>query len=625
MADVKVRVVEEVENAGKIAEAAGDLDKLDQETKKASDSGKEYGKSLNDMVKQLTGFNLAQLSAGAVLVGAIKTVGDAVRETTDYANTVRKLSLTLSLGTEETSRIIQVFDDYGVSADRVKVALDMMSKNGIAPSIDSLAKLSDKVLAMQDPTERAAALSKIFGRNWADVSEVLFQGGDAIRKQSAAISSNLILTEKEVAASRQYEIATDNLNDAVTGLKTRIGNQLIPVLTTLANALNDCLTAQDDVTSSTKEVYNSYEDYKSAVDAALKENGMFIDSQGRLATHNGVLQKSFNYLTKEEWDAIAAGNAMTDSFKREAMHAGATAGEIGDLTDATEEVADAFHFGNVEASFLNRTMAVAADDTKEMAEAFGLATGEAEDMGEGISTAKRLLDEYTASTEEWKTALLDAGLDGTLQDAWDAYQKAVEAADGSEKDALETFKQTTAEIIYQRLAMGLDADQALILAEKMGLVSQKDIDVMNALKDLKAALDPSSMGLYGDAAAIFASELAAGASAAQALKKALDFINGKTFTTTVIIEWKGEKPPFKEGGANFGPPIKEEQFGFQGWVGNRTAFMAGEAGEPEFVSVIPRSKMQQTTNNWNLTINEAGQRGNVLSDFALLQSLAQGA
>ena len=55
-----------------------------------------------------------------------------------------------------------------------------------------------------------------------------------------------------------------------------------------------------------------------------------------------------------------------------------------------------------------------------------------------------------------------------------------------------------------------------------------------------------------------------------------------------------------------------------------TLFIAGEAG-PERATFTPQGQeMPESGNTYNLYIYEAGSRGNITQDFALLKSLTSG-
>src|SRR3989337_2695179 len=165
------------------------------------------------------------LGAGAAAIftvskGLDATIGSYVQ----YGQQVRELSTNLGISTEETSRLIQVSDDFKISVEEVRTSLQLAAKNGFEPSVENLAKLADRLQAMESPTERAAELSKIFGRNWAILNPLLAEGGDALRANAASIEDNLILSAECVAKTREWELALDEWQDRVEAAKIGVGS-----------------------------------------------------------------------------------------------------------------------------------------------------------------------------------------------------------------------------------------------------------------------------------------------------------------------------------------------------------------------------------------------------------------
>src|SRR3972149_1491409 len=180
------------------------------------------------------------LGAGAAAIftvskGLDATIGSYVQ----YGQQVRELSTNLGISTEETSRLIQVSDDFKISVEEVRTSLQLAAKNGFEPSVENLAKLADRLKAMESPTERAAELSKIFGRNWAVLNPLLAEGGDALRANAASIQDNLILSAESVAQTREWEIALDEWEDSVQAAKIAIGGFLVEGLLPLVHIAQD--------------------------------------------------------------------------------------------------------------------------------------------------------------------------------------------------------------------------------------------------------------------------------------------------------------------------------------------------------------------------------------------------
>lgn len=199
--------------------------------------------ALTDLGKgfeQLTGISLKTATAlGAVTVGlgaAKQFIADSVKETQALGLAQHDLATKLGVSAEEAGKIIQVADDYRVSIGEVESALGMALKNGFAPTIDSLARLSDEFKATADPVERTKKMVEVFGRQWESLIPLLEAGGDAIRRGAQeAEDAGLVLSGKATQDAIDYTKAVDNLADAWLSVKLAVGQVALPALTDFIN------------------------------------------------------------------------------------------------------------------------------------------------------------------------------------------------------------------------------------------------------------------------------------------------------------------------------------------------------------------------------------------------------
>jgi hypothetical protein len=233
MVDTRTRLIMDA-----VDNASGVIKKVGGEVGKA-------GKGFKDLANEIPGLNQAMslltnpvALAGAGIAAAGKFAADATRETLDYNRQIRDLAQNLNISTIETSRIIQTMDDFGVEQASVTSALEMALKNGFSPTVDTLARMADEYNNIADPTERAAKLTEVFGRNWTELVPALKQGGDAIRKGAAAQDAALLVTEEAAAATTEYDKALDELNDNFEALKRKVGNAVVPALTATVKWMN---------------------------------------------------------------------------------------------------------------------------------------------------------------------------------------------------------------------------------------------------------------------------------------------------------------------------------------------------------------------------------------------------
>jgi hypothetical protein len=196
-----------------------------------------FGKNIGSGADLLSGLGISIPTTPMQLFGqAIKAASDylqsAVNDTVAYAEQVREMSRIIGASATETSTLIQVADDVKISYETLSGAMKIAIRNGVEPSIQGMADLADEYLSIQNPIERSRFLMENFGRAGADLGPLMELGSEGIRELGAAAQdTGLILDEEAIAATREYEIALDNLTDSADGLKTKIGLELVPALT----------------------------------------------------------------------------------------------------------------------------------------------------------------------------------------------------------------------------------------------------------------------------------------------------------------------------------------------------------------------------------------------------------
>lgn len=203
---------------------------------------KQAGAGAEDSTRRLAGSQTELRSTVMNVVDVFMKLkwvyNEVVGSTVDLANNVRQFRDVTGQTAEESSRLVQVLDDYKVSVGAAEMATKKLSKDGLEFNIQTLAKLSDEYLALNDNAARTQFLYDKFGKSGADFAEVMLQGSDAILAANDAISENLILTDKALQQAREYEKNVDDLSDSFAA----IGSELLPV----ANDFLEVMKAQVD-------------------------------------------------------------------------------------------------------------------------------------------------------------------------------------------------------------------------------------------------------------------------------------------------------------------------------------------------------------------------------------------
>src|SRR3989304_6072377 len=213
---IQILITADDKASAKLKAIAAGLDETASKTKKANTS---FGQLKTTALEATAALGVATIAVYAGKRAFDATVGAVV----DYNKAISDASEASGTTVEDFSRIVQVADDFGISMGDVQTSLALATKNGFAPSVDSLADLADRLNSIKSPTERAAAAAKIFGRNWAALDPVLQAGGKAIRNTAAAIQDGLVVTQQELAQTESLRLQLDMLNDSWADLKNTIG------------------------------------------------------------------------------------------------------------------------------------------------------------------------------------------------------------------------------------------------------------------------------------------------------------------------------------------------------------------------------------------------------------------
>jgi hypothetical protein len=276
-----------------------------------------------------------------------RAVDATVGEVLKYDKTVRDLSRNLGTSTEETSRLIQVADDYKIEVGTLETAMRLALKNGFEPTVDNLADLADRYVALDSPTERAAMLTEIFGRNWAAITPMLEQGGDALRQAAADMDTALIRTQDQVDASRELEIQMDALNDKLYGYKLAIGTAVIP-------STNQALSAFTNWTEGVEKLWETFTAGEATLEEFLKYgyamNGVISElTHGRFAEAKVGAE---NLLTAigDLGDGTNETTIQTEQYSLSASAMTAAQNAAGDSSDGLSEDLVALSDGLVEVS-----------------------------------------------------------------------------------------------------------------------------------------------------------------------------------------------------------------------------------------------------------------------------------
>lgn len=232
--------------AGAISEMKKLADSAEKDLAKAGDAGK--------------GFSGTMTKVGAAMVGAgagLLAVGlSAASSTTELGREVIKLQRYTGATAEEASKLRFAAKMSGVDVDTLAQGLGKLSKSMEAgsPAFDKLGlsardsaghlksmgeflpELSDKLKEMPNGAEKSALMLQLFGRNGMAMLPFLNKGAEGIKQLSdEAEKMGLVLTQDNIGAITDNIRAQRELGAAFDGIKTKIGLQMMPILTGFTN------------------------------------------------------------------------------------------------------------------------------------------------------------------------------------------------------------------------------------------------------------------------------------------------------------------------------------------------------------------------------------------------------
>lgn len=223
-----------------------------------------------------------------VTVGVIKEAYDSYSQ---LAESVRDLSLVSGTSAEETSRFIQVLDDYQLTAQDATSASRFLAKNGLSPTVETLAMLSDQFRAIKDPAEAMVFIQENLGRGGAKWVNVLNQGSAALRANSAAIEGNLILNDQQIKMYEVGRLAIDKYKDKLEGFKVALGQNVGNVLA-YADASVRANEIMKEHTIQTGRSTKSTIEYSDALNMAIAEQLQAADASTQQATSMAAAEEA---------------------------------------------------------------------------------------------------------------------------------------------------------------------------------------------------------------------------------------------------------------------------------------------------------------------------------------------
>lgn len=464
-------------------EITGDTSKLNSSLTNSKAAMQGLNKGAADTISSVTGLNLASLGAGAAIAGMAVFAKQAVTETVAYGKSVRDLSKITGNTAEETSRLIQVADDLKISEEELGTALQGAVRKGIDVSVEGLSNLSEQYLKLAPGLERSKFLMDTFGRSGSSMAMMMEQGADGIRNMSAAIDDSLVMTDDAIKAAREFEIAMDDVEDAVQGVKYVLGTPLIKGLTDAANGFMTLVKWNDRVkdayASQEKQVVKntqSYREYARAVlDAYVRTGDMsqkqsdWIMTDIEAGKYNDVLREKYGLRSEAAYN-VARSSEYLDKWDRAAKES------TEELAKAQEELKGNFELVN---SYIS-------GDVTETYNKFNEKNGELWETNAKLVSKISELEGKSWLTEDQKKELAE------LQTELGKNKTAIEENEKAYKrETNEFILQTTLKYMALDGLSTKDLEVYTKMAENMGLIDEPTKTLLTKIGEITSQIDTS--------------------------------------------------------------------------------------------------------------------------------------
>jgi hypothetical protein len=202
--------------AGSILELIFKTSKQGQGGKLAAQELKSVKDTVGDLSSNFLGFNAASLTAAGAVAAVGAVAVDSVKKFMNYGEEIRGLTALTGTSAEETSRMMQAFDDLGISTERFGTIVEQSAKKGFVFTLENVKALAVEYNNLGTMQEKNKLLTDRLGKSGLQLAKVFAEGGDAIEKYYNAVSDGLVMTDAEVESADKLRRNIDNLNDSWT-------------------------------------------------------------------------------------------------------------------------------------------------------------------------------------------------------------------------------------------------------------------------------------------------------------------------------------------------------------------------------------------------------------------------
>ena len=227
-------------------------------------------------VANLLKVNIASAAAAGGVALAV-FAAKAVAEFEAVALAAGKFADATGIAVEDASRWIEVAGDVGVSGDAIQGAMAKMAKaiaiggkefdklglavvrfaDGSVDASSTFVNALSQIEAITDPTQKALAATKLFGKGYAEIAELTGMRADELRAKLAAVGDAQVIDKTELEKARKFRERMDDLGDSFGAVQMELGERLVPALIDVADATLSVVEVVSDVDDAMESVSGS--------------------------------------------------------------------------------------------------------------------------------------------------------------------------------------------------------------------------------------------------------------------------------------------------------------------------------------------------------------------------------
>lgn len=179
------------------------------------------------------------INPATMAMGAIAGLGAAVvasiNEWREYVLGVADFNAMIHGTIEETTVLMQLSKDYNITMDTMLAAMRSLASSGIEPNIEGLIQLRAQLDNTSSASERLALAQRLIGEQGIkQILPMLEQlTNEELRDYIDTMEEGNIVTNEQVIAAREMELALSNLDDMWKSYTRGLVMETVPVLNDL--------------------------------------------------------------------------------------------------------------------------------------------------------------------------------------------------------------------------------------------------------------------------------------------------------------------------------------------------------------------------------------------------------